>query len=64
MPKRESPEPCWYHRFSDDPCSNPGRWRPPHALCVGHGAGFLAATRWCDDHRHATDVLDEEAPDA
>lgn len=38
-------EPCWYKRF--DPRER-----------GGVGRALLAAMRWCDEHRHATDVLD------
>ncbi len=52
-------EPCWFHRFGGgEPCDRPGRWRwpdPPHVS----GRQVLIAMRWCDEHKHSTDVVDE-----
>lgn len=55
-------EKCWRGKFLDNPCPKPAMWRSPDRLCVGLGAPFMAAVRWCDDHRHPEDVpLDPRA---
>ena len=55
-------EPCWYKRFdpTGPPCERPGIWKLPDDPRERGGVGraLLAAMRWCDEHRHATDVLD------
>ena len=47
---------CWYHLFGGgEPCGRPGEWRwldPPEMTC----RGIVLAMRWCDEHRHDTDV--------
>jgi len=49
---------CWWHRFGGgEPCPRPGRWGNPDGLAV------VRHMRWCDEHRHATDVLMEAARD-
>lgn len=62
-----APEPrptCWFHKFGGgEPCGNPGvyGWRdvPDDTL----GVTVVRQMRWCEVHRHDTDVRISEVPD-
>ena len=54
---KEPVAPCWYHRFgAGTPCPREGRyyWREVPEV---PGRAVLLAMRWCDEHRHPSDVL-------
>ena len=54
---------CWFHMFGGvDPCSRQGRWRWPNPPEIP-GRQTLLAMRWCEEHRHATDVFDPNDSD-
>ena len=48
---------CWFGRFSTmrPRCPNKGTWGKPDAE-----GQFIRMTRWCNEHKHADDVLCEE----
>lgn len=52
---------CWFHRFAQEPCARPGRWRAPEAGDLpeewAQVAEGVKQMRWCDDHKHPGDVL-------
>ena len=50
-PKETPMELCWFNRFSETeiPCSEPGTWR-------GTENSITAAMRWCDRHKHESDI--------
>ena len=51
---------CWYNLFSISrpPCPKPGRWiGPPELLAL---VPAMRSWLWCDEHRHADDVVAEE----
>lgn len=50
--------PCWYHRFGGEtpPCPEVGTWYWSNPPSGTPGRSIVMAMRWCDHHRHATDV--------
>lgn len=58
-----SAEQCWRNKaFADRRCKKIGTWQSPPHLCVGQSASFMRALRWCDEHRHETDVPVDDEP--
>lgn len=53
---------CWFHRFGGgEPCGKTGRWWWPDPPNDAPGRAVLRAMRWCDEHRHDTDVRVDNA---
>lgn len=51
---------CWHDfAFPARRCKREAQWRSPPEMCVGIGASFVAAVRWCDEHKQKGDVLIE-----
>lgn len=54
-------ERCWQDfAYPERRCKREAHWRSPDFLCTGAGAQFMAACRWCDEHKHKGDVLINE----
>ena len=48
---------CWHNTLLGVACEKDARWRSPRHMCTGIAWDFVAAVRWCDDHKHDGDVL-------
>jgi hypothetical protein len=50
-------ERCWRNKFYGEQCLNEGTWATNAALAKQSGyQSFMSAVRWCDEHKHETDV--------
>jgi len=50
-------EQCWKDMaYPERQCPHEARWKSSKELCDSQFGAFLRAVRWCDEHKHATDV--------
>ena len=52
---------CWFHWFTPPQCPNPGIYGTPYFVGFdGKRVEFVERSRWCEQHKHASDILIED----